>query len=275
VALRDFLATKVPDAPAFKIPTNCRKAATMFRADVEAAGIEYRDESGRVADFHSVRHTFITNLANGGIHPKTAQTLARHCSFTLTMNRYSHTPRAQETEALTVLPDLSERTLQALQSTGTTDAQATNGYLPKKQNVLASCLALSSVPEGSSVDSNGPTTRAVLECENAGKTAVFSAFLESRRDGRAVDCTGLENRRGVSHRGFESLSLRCSAALSGVDSEVMALRGGKDDGGWDLRGRPGKVGLFVLIGAEPPTSVEPPGCFAATADDLHADCVTL
>ncbi len=29
-----------------------------------------------------------------------------------------------------------------------------------------------------------------------------------RRDGRAVYGSGLENRRGVTHRGFESLSLR-------------------------------------------------------------------
>ena len=80
-ALGAFLAAKTAEAPAFRVPTDRKKAARMFRADVEAAGILYRDDAGRVADFHSLRHTFITNLANAGVHPKTAQTLARHLSL--------------------------------------------------------------------------------------------------------------------------------------------------------------------------------------------------
>ena len=90
-ALRGFLAAKLPDAPAFRMPTDRKKASAMFQADLEAAGIAGRDVAGLVVDFHSLRHTFITNLANAGVHPKTAQTLARHCSITLTMDRYSHT----------------------------------------------------------------------------------------------------------------------------------------------------------------------------------------
>ncbi len=53
--------------------------------------LAYADESGHVIDFHALRHTFITNLARGGVHPKTAQSLARHSTITLTMDRYSHT----------------------------------------------------------------------------------------------------------------------------------------------------------------------------------------
>ena len=63
----------------------------MIRRDLDEAGIPYRDDAGRVADFHSLRHTFITNLARGGVHPKVAQALARHSTITLTMDRYSHT----------------------------------------------------------------------------------------------------------------------------------------------------------------------------------------
>jgi len=55
-----------------------------------------RDDAGRVADFHSLRHTFITNLANSGVHPKTTQTLARHGSISLTMDNYTHTLSEQE-----------------------------------------------------------------------------------------------------------------------------------------------------------------------------------
>ena len=35
-----------------------------------------------------------------------------------------------------------------------------------------------------------------------------SDFLQPGEEPRADECTGLENRRGESHRGFESLSLR-------------------------------------------------------------------
>jgi integrase len=106
-ALREFLASKVPDAPAFHIPNGHKEASAMFKADLEAACIPGRDDAGRVCDFHSLRHAFITNLANSGVHPKTAQTLARHGTISLTMDRYSHTLREQEIDALTVLPDLS------------------------------------------------------------------------------------------------------------------------------------------------------------------------
>ena len=42
-----------------------KQAAEMFQVDLEAAGLPYRDDAGLVADFHSLRHTFITNLAPG------------------------------------------------------------------------------------------------------------------------------------------------------------------------------------------------------------------
>src|SRR5262249_46487866 len=50
-ALRAFLACKLPAIPLFKIPTDRKKAARLFQTDIAAAGIAYRDESGRVADF--------------------------------------------------------------------------------------------------------------------------------------------------------------------------------------------------------------------------------
>src|SRR5262245_3647293 len=40
------------------------------------------------------------------------------------------------------------------------------------------------------------------------KPAKLPDNLSARRDGRAADCTGLENRQHESVRGFESLSLR-------------------------------------------------------------------
>ena len=53
------------------------------------AFLEYETADG-VADFHSLRHSFISNLARSGVHPKDAQALARHSTIVLTMDRYSH-----------------------------------------------------------------------------------------------------------------------------------------------------------------------------------------
>ncbi len=52
--------------------------------------LAYADHDGEVADFHALRHTFITNLVSAGVQPKDAKELARHSTITLTMDRYSH-----------------------------------------------------------------------------------------------------------------------------------------------------------------------------------------
>jgi integrase len=69
--------------------THKRHAGRILKRDLKRAGIPYRDASGRVADFHSLRHTFITSLAKRGVHPAKAQRLARHSTIALTMNVYT------------------------------------------------------------------------------------------------------------------------------------------------------------------------------------------
>src|SRR5262249_12424296 len=100
-----------------------RHAAKMVRADLEKAGIPYRDEGGRVFDFHALRHQFISSLATAWVHPKVAQALARHSTITLTMDRYTHIGLYDQTAALDQLPALpaSGPTSQAeiLAATGT------------------------------------------------------------------------------------------------------------------------------------------------------------
>ena len=95
----------------------------MLRADLADAGIPCRDDAGRVADFHALRHTFITNLARSGVHPKIAQQLARHSTITLTMDRYSHTVIRDLAGGLDALPELSPGTSEGerLRATGTCD----------------------------------------------------------------------------------------------------------------------------------------------------------
>lgn len=70
------------------------------------AEIPYVDSAGPVADFHGLRHTFITNVVKGGASPKVAQALARHSKITLTMDTYTHIGLHDQRAALEGLPAL-------------------------------------------------------------------------------------------------------------------------------------------------------------------------
>ena len=131
--LHQFLVHMAPAVLVFKMPDR-RQTGLMFRADIKAAGITYCDDAGRASDFHSLRHTFISNLAAGGVHPKVAQALARHSTITLTMDRYTHSYHGEQTEALSVLPDLTIDDDRPDKKTGTDDESS--------DPVLVSCWAL-------------------------------------------------------------------------------------------------------------------------------------
>jgi len=106
--LRRYLATSARAEPDRLWPGSWSRkgSAIMIRKDLKAAGIPYQDESGRVFDFHSWRHQFISSLARSGAHPKEAQALARHSTITLTMDRYTHLGIVDLTSAIEALPTI-------------------------------------------------------------------------------------------------------------------------------------------------------------------------
>jgi integrase len=71
--------------------------------------LKYRDSQGKFADFHALRHTFITNLSLANVSPKTAQALARHSDIKLTMNIYSHINPDEQAKAINSLPGLPSK----------------------------------------------------------------------------------------------------------------------------------------------------------------------
>jgi integrase len=124
--IRAWLATK-PDLASDELlfPISGRKAHKMISTDLAAARakwiseakmkqetaqreqsdyLAYRDHDGRFADFHSLRHLFITRLSEAGITPKMAQTLARHSDIRLTLGLYTHVELADQTAAIGALP---------------------------------------------------------------------------------------------------------------------------------------------------------------------------
>ncbi len=88
--------------------------------------LSYQNADGRFADFHALRHTFISNLARSGVSPKVAQELARHSTITLTMDRYSHVGLHDTAAGVGKLPPLPgpKAEFETLRATGTDTSAA-------------------------------------------------------------------------------------------------------------------------------------------------------
>jgi hypothetical protein len=103
--LREYVAGKARGAQLW--PGAWPEAgAELIRLDLEAAGIPYAEEAGRVYDLHALRHQFISDLATAGIHPKMAQELARHSPIVLRMDHYTRLELRDRSAALEKPPEL-------------------------------------------------------------------------------------------------------------------------------------------------------------------------
>ncbi len=138
----------------------CRMIQSDWRAArdawIEAAGdseaerkrreesdfLKYENSAGEVADFHSLRHTFITLVVKSGVDPKTAKELARHSTITLTMDRYSHIGLLDMHSAVERLSDLPEIQQEAARATGTDD-------LPVDGSLVLTCPSTCPTAENS------------------------------------------------------------------------------------------------------------------------------
>ena len=78
-----------------------------FRRDLQKADIGYRDAEGRVADFHSLRKTFGTNLARAGVASRVAMALMRHSDRRLTDKIYTDENLLGTWSAIDSLPNYS------------------------------------------------------------------------------------------------------------------------------------------------------------------------
>jgi integrase/recombinase XerD len=105
------------------------KGATMIRLDLESARVQWvseatdeatrearnadrdflraSDSEGRIVDFHSLRHSYISNVSRTGASPKVCQELARHSTVTLTMG-YTHTTLNDTLAGLNGLPNFDD-----------------------------------------------------------------------------------------------------------------------------------------------------------------------
>lgn len=186
-ALRDYLGGKPAGAPVW--PGNWRsRAYLLIRADLaearkawlqsfqdarqrdEAAKgdfLAYRDTEGRYADFHALRHSFITMVGKAGVSPREHQDLARHSTYAMT-SRYTHSRFYDLSAAVQALPiPTAGPGPEALSATGTDG------------NSLGPCLGPRPAISGDS-ERQTETERAVAgAAENPGKHAVFAVFQGS------------------------------------------------------------------------------------------------
>lgn len=121
--IKAHLSSKLPTAKAFNVPD---KAALVLQRDlaearqqwIDAVKDEPEEHQARhdsdflkivthrgKADFHSLRHTFGTLLAESGVHPKVAMDLMRHSDINLTLALYTHSNDDRQAAAIDGLPD--------------------------------------------------------------------------------------------------------------------------------------------------------------------------
>jgi hypothetical protein len=111
--LKAYVDTIEPGKRVFPLPNG--KGARLIRRDLKAAGIPYRDASGLVFDFHSLRCELATLADSAGVSPRVVQKLMRHSTLELT-GRYTKLRSVDIEAGVSRLPSLkpdepqSERT---------------------------------------------------------------------------------------------------------------------------------------------------------------------
>jgi hypothetical protein len=148
--------------------------------------LAYRDSQDRYADFHALRHSYITMIGKTGVSPKEHQDLARHSTYNLT-GRYTHSRAYDLAAAVQSLPipfptDSPERQAGELAATGTDGGQKTLG---PNLGLKTACLR-DKRRQPEIMDSRLPPTK------NPGKQAVLAAFQGSRQDTSKVEDRGFE-----------------------------------------------------------------------------------
>ncbi|MCC7419984.1 MAG: tyrosine-type recombinase/integrase [Planctomycetaceae bacterium] len=104
---REWLARKPKGEKLWPGPwAEYKYAGKMLQVDLAVAGVTYKDANGLFADFHALRHTYITNLGRQGVPLTTAQKLARHSTPVLTAARYTHIDLPDQHRAVEQLPVL-------------------------------------------------------------------------------------------------------------------------------------------------------------------------
>jgi hypothetical protein len=186
--------------------------------------LAYRDAEGRYADFHSLRHTFITMVGKAGVSAREHMDLARHSSYTMTA-RYSHSRPYDLAAAVQSLPiptgglDSESLALRAKETDG-------------GQNPLGPFLGPQPAKTGDFLRLAETDERQVEKQETPGKHGVSAVFQGHAPDAKKVEAGGIE----PPSRGTSMPVSTCVADLFLSSALVFASP------------RPGRQGLGSAIG---------------------------
>jgi len=75
-----------------------------YKSLLERVGICYKDDQGRQADFHALRRSLNTHLAQKAVDPQTRQEIMRHSDIALTLDVYTDKAMLPLAEAVERLP---------------------------------------------------------------------------------------------------------------------------------------------------------------------------
>jgi site-specific recombinase XerC len=152
----------------------CIPRCDTLRKDLERAGIRYKDDDGRQADLHALRHGTSTHMGANGAAPRAQMGMMRHHSMNLTMTTYTDEALISLREAIEKVPDI-------LNPTPLTHP-LTHGLVVSSSSVSSDVATNESEDESQSFFTEG------LRREKALTVAI-------RRNGRKAAALGLEATR--------------------------------------------------------------------------------
>jgi len=197
--LRPLLAAKPAGRPVFHVTDNVAETLRKDLADARAAWIKQaktpdqreerdrsdflkdKDASGRIVDFHSFRHTYVTRVVRSGASVKVAQDLARHSTPTLTLGVYTHLSVHDHAAALAALPSIATHAQksEAAKATGTDDAAPAAAAAPEARSALSARRRprtprpASACHESGSDDEDGPGAKTFEKVATCGQLSIL------------------------------------------------------------------------------------------------------
>ena len=167
--LEKHLAERAGQRLLFKSVPRC----DTLRADLERAGIPYKDAEGRQADFHSLRHATSTHMGANHAAPRAQMGVMRHHDMSLTMETYTDESHIPLREAIEKLPDILDLIPKPLTH------PLTHGEVVSSPK-LSSAVATSETEEESQLP--------FMQASRRGMTPIVAL----RRKGRKAAALGLE-----------------------------------------------------------------------------------
>ena len=164
----------------------------VFERDRKAAGIKKRDDRGRIASVHALRHTFGTWMARGGVSQRVAQEAMRHSDPALTANLYTDPRLLSTREAVNVVA------LQLVKPHEKASAPMADQHVPSEE--LAPPLAPTTGPESHFDAPAGTTDVATAQTTDGAVVDATSCPDKDKRPVSFADTSRLKWRRSGLNR---------------------------------------------------------------------------